>query len=76
MSFEQGDIGSAIKHYNEILIVDPWDAAALYNLALVYEKVDRSVARTKWAQYLEMHGANPREARRVEKVEEKLGIKK
>lgn len=76
LSFEQGDYGSAIKYYNEILIADPWDAAALYNLALVYEKVDRSVARTKWTQFIEMYAANPREARRVEKAEEKLGIKK
>ncbi len=76
MSFERGDYGSAIKYYNEILIVDPWDAAALYNLAIVYEEVDRSVARTKWTQYLEMHGSNPIEARRVKKVEEKLGMKK
>ncbi|MCP4229139.1 MAG: tetratricopeptide repeat protein [bacterium] len=74
LSYERGDYGSAIKLYNEALLVDPWDAEALYNLAQVYEEVDRSVARAKWTQFLEMHSANPREARRAEKAKEKLGL--
>ena len=72
LHYEDGDYGAAIKCYNEVLLNDPWDADALYNLALVYEKVDRSVARNKWIQFIEMYDGRSGEEIRVERAKKKI----
>ena len=47
-------------------------ADALYNLATVYEKVDRSVARMKWQEFIELYSGDPGEAVRVANAMKKV----
>jgi tetratricopeptide (TPR) repeat protein len=66
------DYGGSIQGYNRVLADNPGDADALYNLATVYEKVDRSVARMKWQEFIELYSGDPGEAVRVANAMKKV----
>ena len=72
IAYLKKDYGVSIRRYNRVLTDNPGDADALYNLATVYEKVDRSVARMKWQEFIEHYAGNPGEAVRVKNARKKV----
>jgi len=71
-AYLEKDYGGSIQGYNRVLADNPGDADALYNLATVYEKVDRSVARMKWQEFIELYSGDPGEAVRVANAMKKV----
>ncbi|UCE26421.1 MAG: tetratricopeptide repeat protein [Candidatus Coatesbacteria bacterium] len=72
IAYLEKDYGVSIQGYNKVLADNPGDADALYNLATVYEKVDRSVARMKWQEFIELYSGDPGEAVRVANAMKKV----
>jgi tetratricopeptide (TPR) repeat protein len=72
VAYLEKDYGGSIQGYNRVLADNPGDADALYNLATVYEKVDRSVARMKWQEFIELYSGDPGEAVRVANAMKKV----
>jgi tetratricopeptide (TPR) repeat protein len=72
VAYLKKDYGVSIQGYNLVLTEKPGDADALYNLATVYEKVDRSVARMKWQEFVELYAGDPGEVVRVTNARKKI----
>ena len=72
VAYLEKDYGVSIQGYNRVLTDNPGDADALFNLATVYEKVDRSVARMKWQEFIELYSGDPGEAVRVANAMKKI----
>jgi tetratricopeptide (TPR) repeat protein len=72
IAYLRKDYGISIQGYNRVLADNPGDADALYNLATIYEQVDRSVARIKWQEFVELYAGDPGEAVRVANARKKI----
>src|SRR6185503_15037231 len=51
---EKGLYKEAIEEYRRVIELDGKHTGAMYNLALVYEKVDPRAAMTQWEKYIEL----------------------
>jgi tetratricopeptide (TPR) repeat protein len=51
---EKGLYKEAIDEYRRVIEVDGKHTGAMYNLALVYEKVDPKAAIAQWERYIEL----------------------
>jgi tetratricopeptide (TPR) repeat protein len=58
---EKGLYQDAIDEYKKVVEQDDKNTGALYNLALVYEKVDPREAITLWERYIKLAGPLPSE---------------
>ena len=57
---DKGLYKEAIEEYRRVMEVEPSHAEALYNLALVYEKVDPREAIVHWERYIALASADAR----------------
>jgi tetratricopeptide (TPR) repeat protein len=53
---DKGLYQEAIGEYKKVVDADEKNTGALYNLALVYEKVDPKEAISLWERYIELAG--------------------
>jgi len=51
---EKGLYKEATEEYKRVIEIDGKHTGAMYNLALVYEKVDPKAAITQWERYIEL----------------------
>ena len=58
---DKGLYPDAIREYRRVVDLDPQHTGGLYNLALVYEKVDRREAIAQWERYIEVAAPLPSE---------------
>jgi tetratricopeptide (TPR) repeat protein len=58
---DKGLYQDAIIEYRKVVEQDTRHTGALYNLALVYEKVDAREAITLWERYIQLAGSQPTE---------------
>jgi len=58
---EKGLYQEAIGEYQRVVELDPKHTGALYNLALVFEKVDPKVAILHWERYIAIASQLPSE---------------
>ena len=58
---DKGLYQDAIGEYRKVVEQDPRHTGALYNLALVFEKVDPREAITLWERYIQLAGSQPSE---------------
>ncbi|HSE46811.1 MAG TPA: tetratricopeptide repeat protein, partial [Gemmatimonadales bacterium] len=56
---DKGLYKEAIEEYRRVIEVEPTHAEGLYNLALVYEKVDPREAITQWERYIALASQLP-----------------
>lgn len=72
IAYLRKDYAVSIQGYNRVLSDNPGDADALYNLATIYEQVDRSVARIKWQEFIDLYAGDPGETVRVANARKKV----
>ena len=58
---DKGLYQDAIVEYRKVVDQDDKNTGALYNLALVYEKVDPKEAISLWERYIALAGPQPTE---------------
>jgi len=51
---EKGLYKEATEEYRKVIEIDGKHTGAMYNLALVYEKVDPKAAIAQWERYIEL----------------------
>ncbi len=58
---DKGLYPEAIGEYKKVVELDSRNTGALYNLALVYEKVDPKESISLWERYIYLAGSQPTE---------------
>ena len=58
---DKGLYKEAIEEYRRVIDLDPKHTGAMYNLALVYEKVDPQESITLWERYIALASQLPSE---------------
>ena len=58
---DKGLYQEAIGEYRKVVELDAKNTGALYNLALVYERVDPKEAIALWERYIQLAGSLPTE---------------